>query len=63
MHILVCERKYLQEELGLFCPARVQVNQEEVCSGSVGGKVIAEPFRHGTHWTKREMSIIHMLRW
>lgn len=51
MHILVCERRYLQEELGLFCPARVQVNQEEVCSGSVGGKVIAEPFHHGTHWT------------
>lgn len=47
--VAVGESSYLQQEPGVLYPAHVQVLQEEVCCRSVGGKVITQPLRHGTH--------------
>lgn len=47
--VAVGESSYLQQEPGVLYPAHVQVLQEEVCGRSVGGKVITQPLRHGTH--------------
>lgn len=43
------ESRYLQQEPGVLYPACLYVLQEEVSGRSVGGKVIAQSLRHGTH--------------